>query len=323
MISKRLLRFALGPSFLDPLEEEDSPVAQAHESNKARAERIVDAEASILNFIIPSHIRDGLSSDEKDSEYVEPITLITAGFHMIHSVCHWPVSRIRTKIQTFYVTGYSSTLCHDLLISKWTLSRNPYSGMALSLGVDAIHEVVSQIGISIIEPVVSSEWLSLLVELGLVTASWLLTYPLLEKSLSQTLGLEGPSLREMFSWRYFIANKSLLACIFLWHLCEDLARKNVAAVLAYYVGYDREEYAPRLISRFFYELASNTLGEIFCIPISTTVFQMLARKYGAGPLVGCNWTALLQAVAAEWFTTWSLIELHQFCMKLAVLGYVK
>lgn len=313
MIVKRILRLALGPSFLDPVPE-DSNVQKAAETNRAIEQRVFSAETHILHYVglgmARKRKRGDLSLNEAAKE--NAMFYLTFGTLGLNSILHWPVAVIRCRIQTFGTAG------------RIRLGLSLYAGILCSAGREAVKEGLKTAQ-NYITKGIKSEVIGYLADMGLFLASWFITYPLLESAVAYSLRLEPPPVRDMYSVAYYRANMGLVGEMFVWQLAEDVARIVGKNLLFLAMGPTRPEAIPQLLSSFFADTTCQVLGELLCIPFSTRIYRKVAAKYSSRALplaAGLNWDALMKAVGVEWLVTWGLVQVHAVASRVLYRGDV-
>ncbi|KAA8912375.1 hypothetical protein TRICI_003492 [Trichomonascus ciferrii] len=335
MIVKRLLRFALGPSFLE-LDTDDDPeaakVRDAYRDNRERAQKVSEAETEILRYIglgetsgkkLKESQRDGsgeqFERQGREDHIDSKIFYIPTSFYLFYLQYHWPVSALRYRLQTFTVptdTSYLASFSSFLHPISW----NRLYGGLLSSG---IHEVSNVLG-----DVLTDFMPSGAVRLVFSSAVWYLSYPLLEWSIKQMLGIAGstspfPPLREflnLFSLSYIRSHSYVMFGVSVWWFIQSRVKQLVCVAIRLMAGKMRSEKRILLATHFLMEITSGALSDILCIPLSTVVCRDLAHDAGANSVLPPhsltlgNWDLVLKASMVEWLVAWITTHLHDFVL---------
>lgn len=318
MIGLRLLRVALGPSFLDPLEEH-AEAQLAARTNKEKGARLRDAETQMLNYVgLGANPHGDLGGGDEGTESIAGIgtvsnpkagpTIITGAFHISQSLLVWNMTRIRAQLQVYTAPGI-----WQLYGSLNPSSPRNYIGLGYVFGYDLVRQVagsISHVAFGSSLPA-GHKWFEEMF-------AWVAAYPLLEKAVSYMLGVgsASPPLPDMYSGSYFMANWKLVLAFAVWRAIDNVVQGFVSSRLRRVVGPTSPYYPAQFVRGFFLSVLSNGLCEILTLPITTVVYHMVASKYHMARPLEINALALLQAVVMEWFSTWSLVELHQIIMYL-------
>jgi hypothetical protein len=318
MIGLRLLRVALGPSFLDPLEDE-ADAQKAAQANKDKGNRLRDAETQMLNYIglganphgefkyvggESSEIAESQSLGLTGNPKLGPM-LLTGAFHVSHVLLVWNMTRVRSQLQVYRAVDYWSTY------SKIRAgSPRGYIGLGYVFGYDFVRQAVrslSRLAFGYGSHFVYN-WLEEIL-------TWLTAYPLLEKAVTYMLDAgPGPRLAQMYTLPYFVANWKMVIMFGFWRLVDRITHGFILSRLRRAVGTPSSYYSSQFVHSYFLSILSSSLCELGTIPVTTAVYHMIATKYHVARPRGANILLLLQAVTVEWLSTWSLVELHQMIM---------
>lgn len=336
MIVKRLLRFALGPSFLELDTDEDAEAAKvrdAYGDNRERAQKVSEAETEILRYIgLGETSGKKLKETQKEEEGGEKVEgqgqeeridsrifYIPTSFYLFYLQYHWPVSALRYRLQTFDVsrdTSYLASFGSFLHPISW----NRLYGGLLSSG---LHEVSNVLGDVVTDFVPSPA-----TRLVLGSAVWYLSYPLLEWSIKQMLGIAEstspfPPLRmflNMFSPNYVRNHSYVMFGVSGWWFIQSRVKQLVCVAIRFMSGKMRYEKRTLLATHFLMEITSGALSDILCIPLSTVVCRLLAHNAGASSVLPPNyltlgnWDLVLKASMVEWLVAWTTTQLHNFVL---------
>lgn len=348
MIVKRLLRFALGPSFLeiDDEEEEDhshpdtetTRVRKAHQDNRDRSQQVSEAETDILRYIglgdstrgkklqeshknISSREAGAIAtSPENEIGLDSPWFYIPTSFYFFYFQYHWPVSAVRCRLQTFDVpqgTSYIASFYSFLHPISW---NKLYGGLVSS----GVHEVTNTIG-GIMSDTIPNQVPRYLAQ----SMIWYISYPLLEWSIKQMIGVaESSSLLppleafiNMFSPDYLTHHKDIISSVMALSFLQSRLKQGAFILIRLLVGDMKTDQRILLATHFLMEITSGALTDIFCIPVSTIVYRKVAAAAGAAractavhPFSKGNWNLVVKASIVEWLVAWISTQLHNFTL---------
>lgn len=324
----------MGPSFLE-LDTDDDPeaakVREAYRENRERAQKVSEAETEILRYIglgetsgkklKESRKEGGSEIDNKGrEEHIDSkVFYIPTSFYLFYLQYHWPVSALRCRLQTFTVppeTSYIKSFNSFLHPISW---NRLYGGLLTS----GLYEVGNVLG-GVLTDFIPNVGLRLFIQYGV----WYLSYPLLEWSIKQMLGIAGstspfPPLREflnLFSPDYIKSHGNIMFGVSAWSFIQSHVKQFICVAIRLMTGKMRSEKRILLGTHFLMEITSGSLSDIICIPLSTIICRELAQDVGARSvlparhLTSGNWNLVLKASMVEWLVAWVTTQLHNFVL---------
>lgn len=338
MITKRLLRLALGPSYLE--ETEENPFIKA---NEAQINRLYKAEGDLLVYVGLSSKDRPLTQDEDspsgasprdehtdgspDEESSDAVYYPVATVHLVSTIAQWPSTKLMAKAQTYTspVSGYVGLWRNKGLVS---LSIDFLWASLHETLVQSQHNITHWLLYHTVFRAMSGSILAVPLGLFNLMSPHIFFYPILEHSIYRMLDLEQSGkwpilpLSHMYTLSFYQSNALLIAQSCVWKFVEDNLRTNIEIVLgdqirrAYTMISSRPISANNPLARmvpFFTDLVSSTLAEIGTIPISRLVYRGVALKYGCSLMsLNPSLSTLATAVSVEWALTFAFTKLHEW-----------
>lgn len=318
MIVKRLLRFALGPSFLEPEAqaegEEADETRNAWKENRNKAERVAKAESDILAFLGLGVKRASHTGSSDGNLGLNAIRVqLPATFYILHMAVNWPISVLRCRIQTYRIPANVGYM--DLLRSSLNpfSPRKIYSGLFCSCMLELANAMLIAPSALFPDPVTGLiyKWMT----------TWV-TIPWNYFSLRQMLGTIDTGLMPSLTFYKKVNNPEYIldhwvefGAMSLLSVVSELVKSSMCQAFV-------RNTSPSMIPLFLRDIIPSTLGDMLCIPLSTFVFRAVAQAAGMANACkldeGINWTLLTKALAVEWLVAWSFSEAFHWLARLYV-----
>lgn len=352
MIIKRLLRFALGPSFLEADDSSDE-VRQASEANKLSKERIIEAETKVLEslglgstnrsarkknnrewnheneLVLDDILHSGIdeSLDDRDDHYDDNgddnLGLVIASGHLMNMLGRWPIATVRRRIQIFQIVGNGRpfwSIFYNTSLHSFTWSRL-YPGLPTALLFDLLFQSGNFMCRQVTQRYIGSLNMRILANTVVTWPVFLLAAPILELSIYQMLGLVSDPFRLWPSSYYYYGERLWpLVYLLVWQKIEHRVIHAIRQIMQDLMGTgSRSESTPTSITSFYCEILSETLGELICLPFSSYMLQLLASSFTGQQMIH-RWTMnqtmlLFKCCTVEWLVCWTVQQFEHYLLK--------